>query len=864
MLDTKHFFILLSLLAVSVAFLLTPVVRGLATAIRKQRKLDSADKKSTNRVLFFSACLLGSIWCLRYAVGCFEIILMETVKQADPSLQQIGLNWGEEFLNSVVHALQTFSMDEEYTEYILNGKQMIRHLIGSESGWEDVYGFYASVLNVVAPVAGGAIILDILAGVLPGVKLWFYDLVFWRDKYFFSELNEESLALAKSVADVKELKNPVVIFTDAYVDDETEKDSELYLEAKRIGAICVRDDLVHVRKNRLGKRKFFLIDQTEMGNLHALVEMTNSRNYRYLKKTEVFLFTNDDAYVQVESRMRDKLHNQWNFGKDDMPVVVPVKSYGNLISNLLGKTVPLYEPLIGKKPNGDGQQNMTVTILGTGHIGVEMFLTTYWIGQMLDCQLRINVLSQETEDEFWNRIDYINPEIRQSTIPGHPVLRYNHTGGESQPYCQVEYVQCDVKSSRFVECLTWNPQIMNTDYFLVALGSDEVNISVANAVRRYIGQYHLAAGAGMKTVIAYVVYRPELADLLNQKKLFRADNRTPDIYMLAVGNLRDVYSYENVFMRKYNPYVEASQKAYDTAVDNQNRTNVHQKRAEDEYRDYKYWADLARVLHIQYKVFSMGLIKKSLFDPGVTEESYREATAEACKEAWKIVTGETGVQDEQEKLIDRLAWLEHRRWNAFTRVKGFRSTDAYRKYTLKGDDGSYKQMELKLHPCLVECALKGTEAAPDLLDELTAYLNKAYNGNRDFKYYDYPVESLLVQGLVPEITQPDKKAAEQQMEAKKNNGYTPAPVDTSGIELPESLLELTERIAENVHENWSQGRIDDGWVYGTERDDDKKTTPCLVPYDQLTEEEKAFDRLTALETLKTIIALGYGIRRRKK
>lgn len=88
--------------------------------------------------------------------------------------------------------------------------------------------------------------------------------------------------------------------------------------------------------------------------------------------------------------------------------------------------------------------------------------------------------------------------------------------------------------------------------------------------------------------------------------------------------------------------------------------------------------------------------------------------------------------------------------------------------------------------------------------------------------------------------------------------YKPNPIDTSKIELPEDLLELTEMIAENVHENWSVGRIADGWTYGETRDD-KKTTPCLVPYSELSDSEKEYDRVTALQTLKLIVALGYKI-----
>ena len=89
--------------------------------------------------------------------------------------------------------------------------------------------------------------------------------------------------------------------------------------------------------------------------------------------------------------------------------------------------------------------------------------------------------------------------------------------------------------------------------------------------------------------------------------------------------------------------------------------------------------------------------------------------------------------------------------------------------------------------------------------------------------------------------------------------YTPKPIDTSAVNLPEGLLELTEKIAENVHDTWAAGRIQQGWIYGQNRDDALKTNPCLVPYDELSEDEKSFDRNTALETLKLIVALGYRI-----
>lgn len=90
--------------------------------------------------------------------------------------------------------------------------------------------------------------------------------------------------------------------------------------------------------------------------------------------------------------------------------------------------------------------------------------------------------------------------------------------------------------------------------------------------------------------------------------------------------------------------------------------------------------------------------------------------------------------------------------------------------------------------------------------------------------------------------------------------YTPNPIDTSNIVLPKELLELTEKIAENVHEVWAQGRIREGWTYGPKRDDSKKETPCIVPYSELSESEKEYDRNTAMETIKLIVSLGYEIK----
>ena len=89
--------------------------------------------------------------------------------------------------------------------------------------------------------------------------------------------------------------------------------------------------------------------------------------------------------------------------------------------------------------------------------------------------------------------------------------------------------------------------------------------------------------------------------------------------------------------------------------------------------------------------------------------------------------------------------------------------------------------------------------------------------------------------------------------------FKPSPIDTSRIDLPADLKKLVEMLAENTHDVWAQQRLLDGWSHGQERDDVGKKHPCLIPYHELPEMEKEYDRHTAVETLKLILKLGYKL-----
>lgn len=91
--------------------------------------------------------------------------------------------------------------------------------------------------------------------------------------------------------------------------------------------------------------------------------------------------------------------------------------------------------------------------------------------------------------------------------------------------------------------------------------------------------------------------------------------------------------------------------------------------------------------------------------------------------------------------------------------------------------------------------------------------------------------------------------------------WRPQPIDTSGIELPESVLGERETLSRQAHDIWAAKRLKDGWRYGKTRDDDKQTHPNLVPYDELADRDKAYDRELIDGTLRLLIKLGFRIDR---
>jgi len=99
---------------------------------------------------------------------------------------------------------------------------------------------------------------------------------------------------------------------------------------------------------------------------------------------------------------------------------------------------------------------------------------------------------------------------------------------------------------------------------------------------------------------------------------------------------------------------------------------------------------------------------------------------------------------------------------------------------------------------------------------------------------------------------------------EKDGTYNPKLLDLAHVALPDFMDELCEAIAENAHDTWAWERQSEGWTYGPERDDENLLTPDMVPYAELPDSERQYDRVMAFDTLRLLIALGYKIEKNDK
>ena len=635
-------------------------------------------------------------------------------------------------------------MDAEYTDLILKGREAVKTLTNS-SLIANVYASYATILNISCAITSQITLVAVIARVFPRVKLILVSLRFWKHICYFSELNPESISLAKSIrnSDGKERK-ALFVFCSADPDDDDIL-SERIEQARELGATLTRISLGDLKlTRRIGKKMFFLTGKDD-DNLAILSGFAEEERAARLKENDViYVFANDNYGTLIEKTVRDKINRTLNGIPEKEPLVPDklkkkatlfcVNRYKNLVYNLLEKE-PLFTAL------NEENEDLKIAIFGSGKIGTEMFLASYWCGQMLDRKLKITVVSAEKESHFRSRIDHINSEILKSCEPNpdKKLLKINEKGAFAESYCSFEFVNDNVYLDGLDILLAPSEEKENTsggingnladfDYFVVALGSDKRNMEVAEQIRRIVTvKSSVNRKAGVKVPIACAIWSNELSETIGKTE----NTDSMKAVIIPFGSMESSFNIDQVSLDAIREQAYSTHETYERIVFNQK--NNKKKYEQD---PYAYWANVSRAIHLIYKAKCVSMD---------TDEYLAEAKSGS---------------DFNSKRHE-LAWLEHRRWCAFMRTEGFRcpTTDEESAYiAMLPDDaddigknkGMHKNIELKLHPCIVECDKIGIK--PDLFISLdnnddmldcasrrlkNKYIEKCLH-TYDFKMYDYP------------------------------------------------------------------------------------------------------------------------------
>lgn len=676
----------------------------------------------------------------------------------------------EKCLDSFVHALQTFSMDEDYTSYTVLGKELLRD--AGMASLAEIYGVVISVLNICAPIMGGAIILEILTGFFPRLRLWMHPR---QRKFVFSELNDASIILAEDLCcgdnyqkivsfeslfqghDVQGQnteslwskilghQKPFIIFTDAYFDEESEKKTEIFDRAKALGAVCMKTDMQFLSLSRSDSVYYFFIDEDEEMNVSGLSDILDKQaetgrvypvgNSEDDVKTRMFVFCASNLSIRMVNAISER---------EDANKAIIIRSIPDLANtavNLMYEA-PLFIPLLNRgkgsepaahtslstvnigsfiaekdaagRPGGIIPTNeLHVTVLGGGVLAEEILKAVYWCGQIAGTQLFVHVVTNNAND-FRNKLISSCPELLETCMEGSEALKcYPRSDSplHNAPYAIIDGLEDDIDA----EDIASYPAgvIEKSDYIVVALGEDGRNISTALMLKQVLSRRALRNGETSHPVIAPAIYDKRLADPI---AVLHPAAFEP--YLIPFALREDRFSCRSVFMSDITVEAWKSGSLYDK--------KSHEKKKKDEY---SYWANINRAIHAPYKVFAFGWI--SDIDLTANAESrYRGS----------------GTDIQPDDLA--FSWMEHRRWNACMRAQGFTAPtedEHQRFYTVTKQ---HKDLVRKYHNCLVESTTRGCQMPKvkdfdiSFLDALDLVSLKAYQMNCSSKGEEETAEGL--------------------------------------------------------------------------------------------------------------------------
>lgn len=374
------------------------------------------------------------------------------------------------------------------------------------------YTVLLSILFVLAPILTFGFVLSFFKNLSAHKRFITH---FFSEVFVFSELNEKSVALAKSLHENNHQKR-FFVFTDVFEKNE-EESYELLEKAKELGAVCFKKDIVTINFSFHSKSKnrglnFFAIGEDQNENISQALEIID----RYKDRTNAKLYV---FCTQIESEIL--LSNVFNREEPNKPINIKVRRVNEVNSLVMRNLYDNGFEKIFKSAYDDGSdvKQINAVVVGMGRHGIEMTKALSWFCQMDSYKIEINSFDSDED-------------IDQKFISLCPELMY--MSGKSGIDGEAEYTinihsDINVDTAVFDERLLALPQ---TTYVLVALGDDEKNITTAVKLRS------LFERVGYHPVIQAVVYNSDKKEALAGAVNFKGQEYDIDF----IGDVKTSYS----------------------------------------------------------------------------------------------------------------------------------------------------------------------------------------------------------------------------------------------------------------------------------------------------------------------------------
>ena len=463
--------------------------------IRAKSKYKSGRLLDPSKILFAGVIVSSVI--------LFLPIYINTFKSSDCGIF-------ETVLIAIHNMIRLFIVDGEF-EFITSS------LVGVPTLIFKGYTTLFSILFVLAPILTFGFVLSFFKNISAYKR---YITHYNSDVFVFSELNEKSLALAKSLHS-NNPKKRLLVFTDVF-EREEEQSFELIEKAKELGAICFKKDIVTIDFSVHSKNSdlsFFAIGEDESENINQALKLIDKLKYR--EKTNLYVFS-----TQVEAELL--LANAFNdVVVDDKKIETKIKVRRvNEVQSLVSRTLyeTGYEKIFASAYENENKvKEINAIVIGMGQHGTEMTKALSWFCQMDGYEVRINSfdIDKLAEQKFVSLCpELMSPEHNDDFT----------TVGEAH-YKLTIHSGINIDTRSFEEIVLALPR---TTYVFVALGNDEKNISTAIKLRTLFAQ------AGIQPVIQAIVYNTDKKEALTNIANFKKESYHIDF----IGDRKKAYSEE--------------------------------------------------------------------------------------------------------------------------------------------------------------------------------------------------------------------------------------------------------------------------------------------------------------------------------